>query len=61
MLQIVGDFPAAGREFGHYLLVQPNVHAGRVVHVASMNKFLSKLLASAKARVDVERLHQIDN
>ena len=51
VFQIFGNFAAVGGEFGHDLFVQPNVHAGRVIHVASVTEFLGKLLARAKARV----------
>src|ERR1700733_14821397 len=52
---------AIGSEFGHHLLVQPDIHAGRVVGVAGVAKFFRQLLARGKTGIDIERLHQIDD
>jgi hypothetical protein len=61
MLKISRNNPAIRRQFGHHLLVQPNVHTCGIISVARIAKFLGKLLARAKARVDVERFHQVND
>src|SRR5258705_8437504 len=61
MLQIGRNFAAIRGQFGHHLLVQPNIHAGGVAGITGVAEFHGKLLASAQAGVNVERFHQIDN
>jgi hypothetical protein len=36
------------REFGHHLLVQPDVHAGGIIAVAGVAEFLGKFFARGK-------------
>ena len=52
---------AIGGELGHHLLVQPDVHARGIIAVAGVAELLGELLARREARIDVERLHQVDD
>jgi hypothetical protein len=49
MAQIGRNLSAIRRQFGHYLLVQPNVHSCGIISVAEVAEFLGKLLARARA------------
>src|SRR3954471_7015058 len=61
VLDLRRQLAAVGGELGHHLLVQPDVHARRVVGVAGVAELLGEVLARRKAGVDVERLHQVDD
>jgi len=61
VLDLGRQLAAIGRELGHHLLVQPDVHAGRIVGVAGVAELLGELLARGEAGVDIERLHQVDD
>ena len=53
-LEGVRHFSAVFRQLDHHLLVQPNIHRGRVIHIASVIQFLSQLLARGQAAIEVE-------
>jgi hypothetical protein len=59
--QLVGDLAAVLRELLHHLLVQPDIHRRRIVRVTAIVQFGSKLFARREARVEIEKLHEIDN
>src|SRR6185312_579885 len=61
VLDLGRQLATVGGQLGHDLLVQPDIHAGGIVAVARVAKFLRELLACRKARIDVERLHQVDD
>src|SRR5262249_26628043 len=45
----------------HDLLLQPDIHRRRTIESAGVAEFLRQLLAGAKATVQFEQLHQIDD
>src|SRR5882672_11431414 len=61
MLDLGRQFAAIRGKFGHYLLVQPDVHAGGIIAVTGVTELLGKVLARTEAGIDVERLHQVDD
>jgi hypothetical protein len=56
-LDIAGQFTAIGCKLPHDLLMQPDIHGGRVIRVASVFQFAGELLASRQAAVETESLH----
>src|SRR5262245_10724191 len=60
-LERVGNFATVFGELDHYLLVQPDIHLGGVVRIASVIQLLCQLLACRNAAVEIEQLHQVDN
>src|SRR5258708_2126882 len=58
VLDLGRQLAAIGRELGHHLLVQPDVHAGGVVGVAGVAQLLGEFLARRETGIDVERLHE---
>ena len=60
-LDVAGQFTAIGCKLPHDLLMQPDIHGGGVVRVASVLQFASELLASRQAAVETESLHQVDD
>ena len=61
MTQTVGDLPAAGRKLLHYLLVQPDVHARRVLSIARVAELAGQGFSIFEAGVEVYELHEIHN
>ena len=59
--QIVRYFAAILSQFLHDLLMQPNIHSRRVIHIAAVVQFLRKLLPGLEAALETEKLHQIHN
>ena len=51
VLEIGGDLAAIGGELDHHLLVQPDIHLGRILGVAGVMQLLGELLARGLARV----------
>src|SRR5262245_26960878 len=49
VLDLRRQLAAIGRELGHHLLVQPDVHAGGIVGVAGVAELLGKFLARREA------------
>ncbi|GCC45023.1 hypothetical protein chiPu_0028860, partial [Chiloscyllium punctatum] len=60
-LDVGRQLAAIGGELGHHLLMQPDIHGGGVVGIAGVVQLLRELLARRKARVEAERLHQVDD
>src|SRR5262245_43652299 len=60
-LERVGNFATVFGELDHYLLVQPDIHLGGVVRIASVIQLLCQLFACRNAAVEIEQLHQVDN
>ena len=56
-LDVAGQFTAIGCKLPHDLLMQPDIHGGRVIRVASVFQFAGELLASRQAAVETESLH----
>ena len=52
---------AALGKLRHDLLVQPDVHFRRAIESSSVAELLRQLLAGAKAAVELEQLHEIDD
>ena len=48
-------------KLGHDLIVQPDVHFRRAIVSPSVAELLRQLFAGAKAAVELEQLHQIDD
>ena len=61
VLEIGRDLAAVLLELLDDLLVQPDVHRGRVVLVAGVVQLVGQLLAGVQARIQIEQLHQIDD
>src|ERR1700730_10033942 len=61
MTQTVGNLSATGRELLHYLLVQPNVHARRVLGIAGVAELASQGFSILEAGIEVYELHEIHN
>jgi hypothetical protein len=61
VLETVRHHAAALSKFDHDLLVEPDVHFRRAIEFALVSEFLRQLLAGAKAAVQLEQLHQIDD
>src|SRR5205814_489922 len=59
VLEVRWDLAAVFGKLGHDLLMQPDVHRRRVVHIAIVMKFLSQRLARVQAAVHPEEFHQI--
>jgi hypothetical protein len=57
----LGNCSAIFRKLDHHLLVQPDVHRGSIFRIARVVQLLGQLLASSKAAVQLEKLHQIYN
>jgi hypothetical protein len=53
-LERVRDLSAVLGEFDHHLLLQPDIHPSRVVHIASVIQFLCKFLARRQAAIQFE-------
>src|SRR4051794_14503066 len=61
VLDLRRQLAAIGSELARHLLVQPDIHAGRVVGVTAVAELLGEFLAGRQARIDIERLHQVDD
>ena len=60
-LKAFGHRAATLGKLRHDLLVQPQVHFGRAIEGAGVAEFLGQLFAGAKAAVELQQLHQIDD
>src|SRR5262249_38485634 len=61
VLDVRRELAAIGRELGHHLLVQPDIHGRGIIGVTGVAKLVSELLACAEAGIDVEGLHEVDD
>src|SRR5882672_6268055 len=59
MTQTVGDLSPTGRELLHDLLVQPDVHAGRILGIAGVAELASQNFSILEAGVEVYELHKV--
>src|SRR5262249_9938706 len=60
-LETIRHLSAALGKLCHDLLMQPDVHFRRAIKSASVAEFLRQLLAGAKAAVQFQQLHQVND
>jgi hypothetical protein len=61
VLEVVGHLTAILAGLLDDLLVQPDVHGGRVLLVARVVQLVGKLLADLQTAVEIEQLQQVDD